>query len=84
MFVNKYMKCSKISRDILYVFYYDIALYSFQSVPTQLPIIPYLRTIPYPRHHLIVCNMVRFWGEEMLATVPNSMLEDQPLSNYHD
>jgi len=78
------MKCSRISRDLLYNFCYDIALYSFHSVPTQQPIISYLRTIPYPRHHLIVLNMVRFWGEEMLATVPNSMLEDQPLSKYRN
>ena len=78
------MKCSKFSRNLLYIIYYDLALYSFHSVRTQLPIAYYCRIIPYPRHHLIVCHMVRFCGEELLEPVPNSKLEDHPLSDYCD
>ena len=78
------MKCSKFSRDLLYVFYYYLALYSFHSKRTQLPTAYYCRIIPYLRYHLIVCNMVRFSGEELLVPVPNSKLEDHPLSDYRD
>ena len=32
----------------------------------------------------MVCNMVRFYGEHLLAPLPNSKLEDHPLSDYRD
>jgi len=32
----------------------------------------------------MVCNMIRFCGEELLAPLPNPKLEENPLSDGHD
>ena len=41
----------------------------------------YRRISPYPRHCLMVCSILSFCGEELLAPLPNPKLEEHPLSD---
>ena len=88
-FVNKYMKCYKFSRDLLHMlrscplfFSQSTNLYQ-QSFNFQL-LTSYRRISPHPRHCLMVCNMVRFCGEQLLAPLTNNKLEDHSLSDGRD
>ena len=83
------MKCYKFSRDLLHMlrscplfFSQSTNLYQ-QSFNFQL-LTSYRRISPHPRHCLMVCNMVSFSDEELLAPLLNSKLEDHPFSDYRD
>jgi len=87
--VNKYMICYKFWRDLLYMlwpcplfFSQSTNLYQ-QSFNFQL-LTSYRRISPHPRHCLMVCNIVRFCGEQLLAPLTNNKLEDHPLSDRRD
>ena len=41
----------------------------------------YRRISPRPRHCLMVCSILSFCGEELLAPLPNPKLEEHPLSD---
>jgi len=82
---------SQTFKDLFYIFCYYLVLYSFHSIRTytntssNFQLLTSCRRIsPYPRHYLIVYNMVRLYGVDWLAPLPNPKLEDHLLSDGRD